>query len=208
MARRYDGTTYYEPYRYYVPYKNYSLYLIGICIVVYFLQLIPHFTYYFALSAATLASHPWTLVTHIFLHGSMGHLFFNMLFLLFFGPALEQRVGSNRFLFIFLLCGILGGVGHILTSPSSSVIGASGALYGILGVLAILEPDMIIFIYFIPMRITFAVLLLAAFDILMARSGDMIAHTAHLSGLVGGILIGKYLKKEGVIKQRRGWRLQ
>ncbi|MCW7076649.1 MAG: rhomboid family intramembrane serine protease [Candidatus Syntrophoarchaeum sp.] len=201
MRRRSEAKQYYEPLRYYVPYKNYTLYLIGICVIVYFLQvLIRPFTSYFILSGASLALQPWTLITHIFLHGSMGHLFFNMLFLFFFGPALERRVGSNKFLIIFLICGVLGGLGHILTSPDSAVLGASGALYGVLGALAILEPEMMIFIYFIPMKITYAVLFFAAFDILMAGSGDMIAHTAHLSGLVGGLLIGKYL--EGSVGSR------
>jgi len=195
MRQRSGDEQYYEPYRYYAPQKNYTLYLIGICVIVYFLQvLIQPFTYYFALSGSNLYSRPWTLVTSIFLHGGMGHLFFNMLFLFFFGPTLERRVGSDKFLFIFLICGLLGGLGHVLTSPDSLVLGASGALYGVMGVLAILEPDMLIFIYFIPMKITHAVLLLAAFDILMSGTGDMIAHTAHLSGLLGGLLIGRHLK--------------
>lgn len=202
MRQRSGGEQYYEPFRYYVRHKNYTLYLIGICVIVFFLQTLIHpFTYYFVLSGSNLYARPWTLVTHIFLHGNMGHLFFNMLFLFFFGPVLERRVGSDKFLFIFLFCGLLGGLGHVLTSPDSAVLGASGALYGVLGTLVILEPDMLIFVYFLPMKITHAVVLLAAFDILMSGSGDMIAHTAHLSGLLGGLLIGRYLK-QGSVKKR------
>jgi hypothetical protein len=75
-------------------------------------------------------------------------------------------------------------------------LGASGALYGIFGALAVLKPRMkVYFFFFIPMEIWMVVVLFAGIDFLMIPSGDMIAHTAHLSGLFVGLLAGASLKE-------------
>ncbi len=177
--------------------KDYSTALMAICILSFFLQLLLPFRLYenyLILNPSLLFSRPWTIVTHIFLHGGIGHLFFNMLFLYFFGPALERRVGSNTFLKIFFFSGIFAGLGHALTSPFP-VLGASGALYGVFACLAILEPNLMIYVYFIPMRIKYALILFAALDFLMIGTPDTIAHVAHLSGLIVGLIYGQKLRK-------------
>jgi hypothetical protein len=138
---------------------------------------------------------PWTLVTHIFLHGSFEHFFFNMLFFVFFAPVLERKIGSSRFMIIFFISGIVAGLGWSLTSVSPAV-GASGALMGVFGTLAVLMPRMKIYLFFfLPLEMWMTVILFALIDFLMIGSGDMIAHTAHLSGLFFGLLAGVCLAK-------------
>jgi hypothetical protein len=138
---------------------------------------------------------PWTLITYMFLHDSFPHLFFNGLFLFFFGPELERRIGTQKFLFVFFTSGILAAIGHMLTS-NAPIIGASGALYGVFAALAILAPYLRIYLFFIPMQITHALVLFAIFDFLMIGSNDAIAHIAHLSGLIVGLVMGYHLKSE------------
>lgn len=155
----------------------------------------------FQFDPTSLVARPWTLVTYIFLHASLLHLFFNMLVLYFFGTALERRVGNNQLLAIFFTAGILSAIGYkFLSQPifnisPSSMIGASGAIYGVFAALTIIEPDIRVYVYFIPMKIKHALVLFALFDFLMVNSSDMIAHTAHLSGIFVGLYMGYRMKK-------------
>jgi membrane associated rhomboid family serine protease len=175
--------------------RNYSLYIIMVCVAAFFLQqLIPGFTGLFLLIPQIAAIRPWTVFTYMFLHGSGGHLFFNMLVLFFFGPILERKIGSHQFLSVYFGAGLLSALGHMVFS-GSPVLGASGAIYGIFACLAVLEPEIRVYVYFIPMKIAQALVLFAAIDILMMGSNDMIAHAAHLSGLVFGLYMGLKLKK-------------
>lgn len=175
---------------------NYSFLLLFLISISFVLQLlIPGYTQRLILIPALVMERPWTLITHIFLHGSFEHFFFNMLFFLFFGPVLERKIGSSKFLLIFLLAGIVAGVGWSLTSVNPAV-GASGALMGIFGTLAVLMPRLKIYLFFfIPLEMWIAVILFALIDFFMIGSGDMIAHTAHLSGLFFGLLAGASLKR-------------
>ncbi len=140
---------------------------------------------------------PWTLITHIFLHGSFGHFLFNMLFFIFFAPVLERKIGSPKFLLIFFLSGIVAGIGWCLTSDNPAV-GASGALYGVFGALAVLMPRMRMYIFPlpIPLEMWMVVILFAIFNFLMIGTTYPIAFTAHLSGLFFGLLAGLSLKRK------------
>jgi membrane associated rhomboid family serine protease len=84
------------------------------------------------------------------------------------------------------------------------MIGASGAIYGVFAALTMLEPDTRVFVYFIPMKLKYALVLFALLDFLMVNSSDMIAHTAHLSGLLVGLYMGWRIKKteENTIRSR------
>jgi membrane associated rhomboid family serine protease len=75
------------------------------------------------------------------------------------------------------------------------MVGASGAIYGVFAALAVLEPDILVYVYFVPMKLKYALVLFAVFDFLMINSSDMIAHTAHLSGLFVGLYMGFRIKK-------------
>lgn len=88
--------------------------------------------------------HPYflTVLTSMFLHGGIAHIFFNMLFLVVFGPRMERYLGHAGFLFVYLLCGTMGGLAQIWAAPHSHVpeIGASGAIAGILGAYIVTYP--------------------------------------------------------------------
>lgn len=182
-----------------------SYVIIVLCILSFMLELMPGigplYLSAFQFDPNSLMSHPWTLVTYIFLHTSLGHLFFNMFVLFFFGPALERRVGNRQLLEIFFTAGILSAVGYaFLSRPIFNIspgpmVGASGAIYGVFAALAMLEPDLLVYVYFVPMKLKHALLLFALFDFLMVNSSDMIAHTAHLSGLFVGLYMGLRIKR-------------
>ena len=178
---------------------NYAFLLLFLISISFVLQLlIPSYTGRFILIPALVIERPWTLLTHIFLHGNFEHFFFNMLFFIFFGPVLERKIGSSKFLLIFFLSGIFAGIGWSLTSINPA-LGASGALSGIFATLAVLMPRMKVYLFFfIPLEMWMTVILFAFIDFAMMGSGDMIAHTAHLSGLVFGLLAGLGLKGTSV----------
>ena len=183
--------------------SSYSLTILILAIVSYLLQfIIPGYSYYFALSPFDIFSRPWTLVTHIFLHSGPIHLLFNMMFLFFLGPELERRIGGKKFLTVFFISGIIAAIGYSLWSvfilkQHSTAVGASGALFGIFACLAVLAPNIVIYVYFIPMKIPYALIFFVLLDILLIESGDLVARSAHLSGVVAGLAFGKHLKKTG-----------
>lgn len=184
--------------------SNYSLTILLICALSFVLQyIIPGYYTNLALTPHYIFSRPWTLVTHIFLHSGPIHLFFNMLFLFFLGPELERRIGGKKFLAVFFFSGIIAAIGYSLWSvfilnQYSSAVGASGALFGIFACLAVLAPDIVLYVYFVPMKITHALIFFALFDLLfIGQSGDLVARSAHLSGIVAGLAIGRYIKKAG-----------
>src|SRR4030042_3334561 len=94
----------------------------------------------------------WQLLTYIFLHGDLFHIFFNLFSLWMFGGELENYWGSKKFLFYFLYCGIGAGIGTVLLS-SNPVIGASGAIFGILLAFGWLFPHRPILLMFFPVPI-------------------------------------------------------
>ncbi|MGP8322920.1 MAG: rhomboid family intramembrane serine protease [Methanosarcinaceae archaeon] len=176
-------------------YTSPSMLIIYICIVSFFLEsMIDGYVEFFQLYPSILMVKPWTLITHIFLHGSFGHLFVNMIVLFFFGRELERRVGNRMFLNIFFISGIVAAIGYTLTG-SYPMIGASGAIYGVFACMAVLAPEMQVYVLIVPMRIKYAIVLFAFLDFIELGSPDMIAHTAHLSGLFIGLIIGMKIKK-------------
>jgi len=176
---------------------NYSFLLLFLITVSFILQLlIPgEIVALLWLDPELVEERPWTLVTHIFLHGNFWHFLFNMLFLLFFATVLERKVGSLRFLLIFFLSGIVAGIGWSLTAISPAV-GASGALYGVFGALAVLMPRMKMYIFPlpIPLEMWMMAILFAILNFLMIGTNYPIAFTAHLSGLFFGVLAGFLFK--------------
>ncbi len=156
---------------------------------------------YLALIPAILFERPWTIVTYMFVHLYFDHLFWNMLFLFFFGPALEERIGEKMFLIVYLLSGVVAAFGQIfvLSGIDSFIpmVGASGALFGILGCLAIIAPEIRVLLFFvIPLSIRWAVVMFALVDFLSLGSMDNIAHMAHIAGLFVGLAFGYALRKD------------
>jgi uncharacterized protein len=178
--------------------------LIAVNIIFYLLQMTigRSFTDNFALVSAELLSRPWMLLTHMFLHGSPNHIFFNMFALIMFGPILEQKIGARRFLTIYLLSGLVAG--FISSFFYTKALGASGAIMGMLGALIILIPNLrLLFFFVIPMPLWFAGLLWAALDTFGIFFPSGVGNIAHLAGLGFGILCGLYLKKQKHLFQKR-----
>jgi uncharacterized protein len=183
----------------------FALYLLGAIVAVFFFQIaIPQLTPLLWLNPATVASQPWTIISSMFLHGGMWHLFFNAFALYMFGPFLEQMVGSKRFLLVYFAAGIAGALAYAATfylgilPHSVPALGASGAIFGILGAVAVLRPNMMIFVWFVPMPMKFAALLWVALSLFQTVdvSGG-IAGAAHLGGLIVGALAAYYWLQKG-----------
>ena len=141
----------------------------------------------------------WQLFTYIFLHGGFSHILFNLLALWWFGGELENYWGSKKFLFYFLFCGIGAGICTVLFTPDIyqriPVIGASGAIYGILLAFAWLFPNRPILIYFLfPMPAKYMVIIFGLIEFFssMGGSGGGVAHLTHLGGLVFGFFYMAY----------------
>jgi hypothetical protein len=178
-------------------YNWYTLIIIVACVVVFILQnIFPSITDEFSLTSSLIVARPWTIITYIFLHASFEHIFYNMFALAIFGFILESIIGSKRFIMVFFASGIAAGIGSLLFYDSS--IGASGAIYGVMGMLAVLRPKMTVFVGFgIPLPMVVAVILWSAGDIFGFFSPlENVAYAAHLFGLAFGLIYGLYIRKE------------
>ena len=166
--------------------KYYSLLLIAICTIVFLMQIIfPQITEEFSLSGF---SRPYQLVTSIFLHGDLLHLGYNMIALFFFGLALESAVGGRRFLLAYFATGITASIAAAAFYPSS--LGASGAVFGVIGALVTLRPRMTVFALGVPMPLVVAAIVWGALDIIGVFYPSGIANFAHIAGLAAGLLLG------------------
>jgi membrane associated rhomboid family serine protease len=140
------------------------------------------------------------LVTHQFVHASWFHVLGNMLFLWVFGNNIEDRLGRIRFLPFYLLCGILAALGQVLTDPSSMapLIGASGAISGILGAYFLLFPrvKVLSLVTIIPLRLPAWLVLGVYIALQFLYTGDQaqkgqggVAYWAHIIGFVAGLVL-------------------
>ena len=145
----------------------------------------------FAFIPALAIYRPWTIVTYAFLHANMMHIFFNMLMLFFFGPRLEERLGSRTFIWFYVLCGIGGAILSFAFSPTAAVVGASGAIFGVVIGFARYWPREDIYIWgILPIQARMLAFLMVASSLFAGFTGaqDGVAHFAHLGGLVTGWL--------------------
>ena len=132
----------------------------------------------------------WQVVTYMFLHDGLFHLFFNMLIIWMFGSTLEQIWGGRRFLQYYFICGLGAAAFSFIFSFNALVLGASGAGYGILLAYGILFPHNQIYVMgIIPIKARTLVIVLGVFEFLSGLSGgDGIAHFAHLGGMATGLV--------------------
>ncbi len=144
----------------------------------------------------------WTLLTSMFLHAGLGHLFVNMMSLLFIGNFIERIIGRKRFLWFYLISGIVAGLFFVVFSfilksnLDVAAVGASGAIFGLGGLLAILTPKLPVLVFFvIPMPMWAAMLFLLLFLWFLSLALELpIGNTAHLGGLLVGVIYGIYLR--------------
>ena len=148
----------------------------------------PGFVQDFGFIPLAMLFRPWTLVTYMFLHGGFAHIFFNMLMLFFFGPRLEERLGSKTFIWFYLSCGVGGAVLSFAT-PFALVIGASGAIFGVVLGFARYWPREDIYIWgVLPIQARMLAIFMIVVSLFAGFTGAQagIAHFAHLGGLVAG----------------------
>ncbi|MGN0223807.1 MAG: rhomboid family intramembrane serine protease [Muribaculaceae bacterium] len=197
---------------------------------------------------------PAQLFTHMFMHAYLGHLFFNMFALAMFGGVIERSMGSRRFLFFYIACGLTAAlvqmgayavaINHLtvelglnseqlaaltdsdfdliagLKTPDNqytfqelywlingSMVGASGAIYGVLLAFGMLYPNAPVYIFFVPfpVKAKWLVIGYGVLELLQGLGGfaDNVAHFAHLGGMIGGIILILWWKRQGVF--RNGW---
>ena len=183
--------------------------IIILCFVVYIAAILPRFldflnydlVHLFGLQPATFIQAPWTIVTSLFVHGSIWHLIFNMLTFYFFGTFLLRLIGTRTFLLIYFLGGIVGNIffmlfafAGFLTSPYSTVIGASGAVFALGGTLAVLTPRLRVYAFPIPVPMPIWVAVIGGFFVMSFWPG--VAWQGHLGGLVAGLVAGLILRRQ------------
>jgi membrane associated rhomboid family serine protease len=141
--------------------------------------------------------YPWQLISYMFLHGSLGHVFFNLFALWIFGQNLENLWGTKRFVLYYFLTGIGAGIIHLLVS-GSPVIGASGAVFGILLAFGMIFPNRHLYILFLPfpVKAKYFVIFYGVMELSLGISSLQtgIAHFAHLGGMVVGYFLIRYWK--------------
>jgi membrane associated rhomboid family serine protease len=184
--------------------------LLALNIGVYFMQLTlfgPEAVFSaLALNPARFPATWWTIVTYMFVHAWLAHLAFNLFTLWMFGPRLEKVWGTRTFVQFFLWCGLGGGIAHLLFAQNSAVVGASGAISGVLVAYALRWPDDEIYVFgVIPMKSRWLIVAMIAMNIIFALSpGSGIDWTAHLGGMGFGWLFLK-LYSLGGLDRVRGW---
>lgn len=153
----------------------------------------------------------WTWVTSVFSHSTQAlvHILFNGIILFFFGSVLERKIGSKRFLGMFVVAGVVAGLAQATSTLALGgpgdvpILGASGAILAVMGALTVLRPNLTVYLwFFLPMPLWFLTIAFAAYDVLFFAVGGAgaggIARVAHLSGLAIGLAYGYHLKKQGV----------
>jgi membrane associated rhomboid family serine protease len=148
---------------------------------------------YFGLVPAFVTGHLmiWQFVTYMFLHGGFFHIFFNMLTLFMFGNDLERYWGTRRFLRYYFVTGIGAGVCSWIVAMDSRavIIGASGAIYGLLLAYGLLYPNRIVYLNFLlPVKVKWLVLIMGVMAFFSSVTGGSpgVAHVAHLGGMLVG----------------------
>jgi membrane associated rhomboid family serine protease len=139
--------------------------------------------------------HVYQLITYMFLHEGLAHVGLNMLVLWMFGVEVENIWGAKKFLIFYTLCGLGAAVLHLVASPLLGgglhpLVGASGAIFGVMVAYGLMYPDRLIYIYFlIPLRAKYLIPILLAIELYMGiQGGDNIGHLAHLGGAIVGMI--------------------
>ncbi|MBP7708544.1 rhomboid family intramembrane serine protease [Candidatus Pacearchaeota archaeon] len=155
----------------------------------------------------------WTIITSMFLHAGIGHIAANMISLIFLGGFVEKLIGKKRFLGLYFIGGLVASLFFVIFagffgttvagakffgSPESFAVGASGAIFALGGLLAVLTPRLKVLVFFIiPMQMWIAMIALTVLMWMISLGLPInIGNTAHLGGLVAGVVYGFYLKRK------------
>ena len=159
-----------------------------------------------ALVPSLLPNRPWTAVTYMFLHAGTAHIFFNMFGLYIFGPPVEARLGGRRFATLYFLSGITGAILSLAT-PNFPIVGASGAIYGVMLAFAWFWPRQPLMLWgIIAIEARWLIVIFTLLSLWGARTGaGNTAHFAHLGGFVGAWIYLRWLGRRGLAAQA-AWR--
>jgi membrane associated rhomboid family serine protease len=150
---------------------------------------------------------PWQVVTYAFLHGSVMHIFFNMLGLYMFGSDIERLFGSRFYALYYLASIVAAAICHLIVtgvmgSPPYPTVGASGGVFGLVLAYAIYFPHRRLMLLFppIPMSARTFAIVFAALELFFGVTGTVsgVAHFAHLGGMIGGWLMIQYRRKKRI----------
>jgi membrane associated rhomboid family serine protease len=154
---------------------------------------------------------PWQLLTYGFLHGGLGHLFFNMFALYMFGLPIEQAWGTKRFVIFYLVCIVGAGLVQLLTAAVSGdiypTIGASGGVFGLLLAFGMMYPNQRIMLLIppVPIKAKWFVIGYGALTLFFGVTGTMagVAHFAHLGGMLFGLALILYWGRQDYRRRYR-----
>ena len=199
-----------KPFRY--EYRSVTVFIAVLCLVMWPLtETVPYLYRLLALTPILTVRGRmyWQVFTYQFLHGDFWHLFSNMLGLFIFGSAVEKKIGSREFLLFYLLvatlCGIAACAGYMMIGLRHvSLLGASGAVFAVLYLFAVLFPHSTLFVFgLIPLPAPLLVLIYGSMEVYdMLFTHDTVAHSIHLSGLFFAWL---YIRIRFGIKPMRVW---
>ena len=153
----------------------------------------------------------WQPVTHMFMHGGFWHLFMNMYTLYIFGSVVERMIGSRKFTILYLISGLGAAAVHLLVmtwmrGAAAPMLGASGAVYGVLIAYAMIFPNSRISLIFPPISLNakWMVIIFAVLSLVVGVTGtaEGVAHFAHLGGMIFGFLVVYFWKKAGRLFDR------
>jgi membrane associated rhomboid family serine protease len=169
--------------------------LLIVNVVVFIVQsVMPISTYYLELFDIPSGNFkPYQFLSYMFAHGSFLHIFFNMIWLVAVAPILETYWGDRKFLMFYLASGIGAGVVYTVVNyflhsmPGPPMVGASGAIFGVLMAFGLTFPNMQISLYFIPIRAKYLVYVMGGLSLLFG--GANVAHLAHFGGALVGYLL-------------------
>ena len=179
--------------------------IIGVNVVIFFATLIDQNLIFtrFGLIPIFFREAPWTIFTYMFVHAGWAHIIFNMLTLYFFGTFAMALVGEVSFLTTYFVGGIVGGLFFLVLAPLTGaqnvfVVGASGAVYALGGLLVVMRPNTRVLTFPIPIPMPLWIAILIGFVLVSFYPG--VAWQAHLGGIVYGAAVGFYFRQ----RERRG----
>ena len=153
--------------------------------------------------------HSYQFVTYMFLHASVEHIFFNMFALWMFGRTLEYELGSKRFLTYYMVCGVGAALIQLATAYLTGempiqLVGASGAVMGLLLAFGVMHPNAVIMLLIppIPMKAKWFVVIYGVIEMFLGWTGfgGNVAHFAHVGGMLWGLLLLQWWKRNGTIR--------
>ena len=176
-------------------------------VLVFFLQqTVPGLEVQLAFIPSLILARPWTIVSYMFVHAGLTHILFNMIALYFFGPRVEQRIGSERFFSLYMISGITGGLLSFVFAPAAPIVGASGAIFGVMLAYARFWPRDRIYIWgVLPIEARWLVIGYTVLSLWGGFGGgaSQTAHFAHLGGFVGGFFCLLYMQRHQGTKRFR-----